>query len=460
MRFYDELNRYINELNLSANELSKASGLSPDVISRYLNGKRTPKPNSDYFNNLVEALYRIADEKGASIDKDEIQKNLENSITAQSDIRDYGLLIDNFNILQERLGLSNAVLGKAIGYDSSFISRIKNKSRRITDIDGFTDKVASYIVSSYHSNEKMEQIADILNCKLTDIDAEEKYIIYIKKWLIDRHNNYEKLIGGFLTKVDDFNLSDFTDENLSKVKVPAAPVVLGKSKTYYGIKGRKTSEEDFIKTTLLSKSKEDIFFYNDLPMEKAAEDEGFKKRYLTALSMLLKKGIHMNIVHNIDRPLEEMILGIESWIPMYMTGAISPYFFPTPPSNMFCTSHMTSGSAALSGECIRSNQERGRFYMTTRKEEVSYFKVKSKYLLKKAKPLMIIYTADDSDRFETFIHNEDGGELQRITNKNFKNIDFIISKKWVAINKKLSPEIHFVIYNEKLNNAIKTYLLV
>ena len=458
MRFNEELNRYINELNISANELSKASGLSPDVISRYLNGKRTPKPNSEYFNNLIEALYRVAGEKGISVGKDEIYKKLEDSIAVQSESRDYGTFIDNFNTFQERLGLSNSILGKAIGYDASYISRIKNKSRRITDINDFTDKVAAYIVSAYHSNEKMEQIAEILGCKLDDIDTEDKYIIYIKKWLIDRHNNYEKLISGFLTKVDDFNLSDFTDENLSKVKVPAAPVVLGKSKTYYGVKGRKASEEEFIKTTLLSKSNEDIFFYNDLPMSKAAEDEGFKKRYVTALAMLLKKGIHMNIVHNIDRPLEEMILGIESWIPMYMTGAISPYYFPTPPSNMFCTSHMTSGSAALSGECIRSSQERGRFYITTKKEELSYYRVKSKYLLKKAKPLMRIYTADNSDGFEDFIRSEDDGELRMITNENFKNIDFIISKRWVAINKKLSPEIHFVIYNEKLNNAIRAYL--
>ena len=459
MKFNEELNRYMHELDISANELSKASGISPDVISRYLNGKRTPKPYSDYFNSLTEALDKIADEKGISLDKSEIQKNLEASISSQVEVYDYGVFIDNFNTLQEKLGLSNASLGKAMGYDSSYISRVKNKNRRVTDIYDFIERIAGYIVSAYHSNGKLEQMADILGLSIADIDTDDKYTSCVKRWIVEKHNNYDELIGGFLTRVDDFNLSDFTDENFSKVKVPTTPVVLGKSKTYYGVKGRKASEEDFIKTTLLSKSNEDIFFYNDLPMAKAAEDEGFKKRYVTAMAMLLKKGLHMNIVHNIDRPLEEMILGIEGWLPMYMTGAISPYYFPAPPSNMFCTSHMTSGSAALSGECIKGSQERGRFYMTTKKEELSYYKVKSKYLLKKAKPLMVIYTVDDSDKFEDFIRSEDDGELKRVTNKKFKNMDFIISKKWIAINKRLAPEIHFVIYNDKLNNAIRSYLL-
>ena len=43
---------------------------------------------------------------------------------------------------------------------------------------------------------------------------------------------------------------------------------------------------------------------------------------------------------------------------------------------------------------------------------------------------------------------------------NFKNIDFYINEdKWVIINKKTNPEIHFVIHHEKLVNTIKTFLL-
>lgn len=43
-------------------------------------------------------------------------------------------------------------------------------------------------------------------------------------------------------------------------------------------------------------------------------------------SYVFKKGHHLNIIHNVDRPFNEMMLGLESWIPIYMTGQISPYY--------------------------------------------------------------------------------------------------------------------------------------
>ena len=38
------------------------------------------------------------------------------------------------------------------------------------------------------------------------------------------------------------------------------------------------------------------------------------------MAMMLKKGLHLNQIHNLDRSFEDMMLGLESWIPMYMTG--------------------------------------------------------------------------------------------------------------------------------------------
>ena len=72
---------------------------------------------------------------------------------------------------------------------------------------------------------------------------------------------------------------------------------------------------------------------------------------------------------------------------------------------------------------------------------------------------MVIYTADKEEEFQEFLKNEDKEGFQEVSSEHFKNMDFIISRKWVAINKLLSPKIHFVIYNEKLRNAIRTYLL-
>lgn len=55
------------------------------------------------------------------------------------------------------------------------------------------------------------------------------------------------------------------------------------------------------------------------------------------------------MIHNIDRPFSEMILGVESYIPMYMTGQISPYYIKGIQNRVFMYFLKVSGTVALSG---------------------------------------------------------------------------------------------------------------
>lgn len=97
----------------------------------------------------------------------------------------------------------------------------------------------------------------------------------------------------------------------------------------------KQGELNFFKGTVLSKSKEDIFMCSDMPMEDMAKDIDFGKKWMFAIAMCLKKGHHLNIIHNLDRPFNEMMLGLESWIPIYMTGQISPYYLSNLKNNIY-----------------------------------------------------------------------------------------------------------------------------
>ena len=72
---------------------------------------------------------------------------------------------------------------------------------------------------------------------------------------------------------------------------------------------------------------------------------------------------------------------------------------------------------------------------------------------------MNIYKEEDSDKLEEFLKSFTKSEIKNIQNKSFTNIDFTICKgKWVMINKLTDPEIHFVIYNAKLRDAIINFI--
>ena len=74
---------------------------------------------------------------------------------------------------------------------------------------------------------------------------------------------------------------------------------------------------------------------SDMQMDDMAKDLEFGKKWMFGIAMMLKKGMHLNVIHNIDRPFSEMMIGLESWIPIYMTGQISPYYLPATQSNVY-----------------------------------------------------------------------------------------------------------------------------
>ena len=80
-------------------------------------------------------------------------------------------------------------------------------------------------------------------------------------------------------------------------------------------------------------------------------------------------------------------------------------------------------------------------------------------MLSKAKPLMKIFKESNDSEFKEFINKDENKNYQVVKKENFKNIDFCTNEdKWVMINKNTSPQIHFVIYNDKLKTAIKDFL--
>lgn len=453
MDFGNKLNYYIKLLDCSSKDICNISDLSPSLFSRYLNNKRTPKVNSIYFNKIVDAIYEISLSKNLNIDKKDIYDDLKN------DEIDYQTFIDNFNKIQKELDLSISNIAKSIGYDNSFLSRIKNGERKPADLNSFIEKLSYYINCYCKKNNKEDILSSILKCSISDLNEKNKYNSLFYDWIITFHeqNTSEKIIN-FLSTINSFNLNDYICTDFSKVKVPTSPIIFKNSKTYFGINGRKKAEAEFLKTTLLSKSNEPIFFYSNLPMSEAGDDELFKKKWIIAMTMILKKGLHLNIIHNLDRPINELFLGLESWIPIYMTGSISPYYLETPLSNYFQGSLCTSGVVSLTSECIKFNEKNSKFYLTTKKDELTFEKQKSKYILSKAKPLMKIFKENDNKSFKKFLNEKDNKNFKIIKKNIFNNIDFYINNKWIIVNKNTSPEIHFIIYNEKLKNAILAFL--
>lgn len=412
MNFKEVLNEYLKELNCSSKKLSNESGLSESVISRYRSGERTPVKNSEQLNKLTKALFNIAKDSGKNkYTFDKIVSDFNSTLA--SDNFDYTTFSNNLNTLITSLNINIHEMSKYIVFDASHISRIRYGKAKPSNPVEFSNKICSYILNRYKNPDDINNLMMIIGCKKSDLSNEKIYSTLFN-WLTSEIVPVKNQISDFLHHLDSFNLDDYIKViKFDELKVPSIPFYKTKTKHYYGIEEMKQGELNFFKGTVLSKSKEDIFMCSDMPMEDMAKDIDFGKKWMFAIAMCLKKGHHLNIIHNLDRPFNEMMLGLESWIPIYMTGQISPYYLSNLKNNIYNHLNYVSAAAALSGECINGFHNKGMYYLTTNKNEIEYYKEKSDLLLKKAKPLMEIYRESNIKEYHLFLKKDENIECDR-----------------------------------------------
>lgn len=397
MKFNEIFNGYLKQIGCSPKEFSDISGISQAVVSRYRSGQRTPSWKSDSFQRVVDGLCRAASKKGIRLDAEEISENLKNAAHSEENVRS---LAENLNTLIALLDIKASDLARSIHYEPSQLSRIRRMQRRPANSSEFAEKVASYIVSHYHTAEQIERIRSVTGKEGTLKNS-------IVKWLLCSDPESTDSVADFLTYVDGFNLDEYIESiHFHDIRIPSIPFSLPTSKTYYGTERMRQGELDFFMATILSRSGEDVFMHNDLPMVQRAEDVNWGKKWMMAIAAMLKKGFHLNMIHEVNRPFDEIMLGLELWIPIYMTGQISPYYLADAGVEVFHHLNYVSGSVALVGECIGNKHSHGRYYLTKKYKEVNYYKTKAADFLSYANPLMDIYHEDKAECLRDFLEQD------------------------------------------------------
>ena len=405
MKFSEKLNDYIEQLSCTGKDICNLSGISAASFSRYRNGERVPELGTKPFEDLCCALAQISAQKGKlQITADAVKKAFVSCDDFVS--TDKELLRKNFNTLLSALNVNLTQLCQYTNYDASAVFRIRNGSRKPGDAERFASAVASFVTRTMQTQSEIGAVAELIGCDIDEIyDLSVRYA-KIKSWLLKQpvQKAEGNSVSKFLSKLDDFDLNEYIKViKFDELKVPSVPFQIPSSKTYFGIKEMMESELDFLKSTVLSKSSAPVIMYSDMPMKEMAKDPEFPKKWMFGMAMMLKKGLHLHQIHNLDRSFDEMMLGLESWIPMYMTGQISPYYFKNAPNDVFLHFLKVSGIAALSGEAVAGYHADGKYYLTKVKREVEYYRKRAEEMLKNAYPLMEIYRSERKNELNAFL---------------------------------------------------------
>ena len=402
MDFKKLLDDYMKQLDCTAKDLAEKSGLSAATISRYRSGDRTPEDGSENFARLINGIVSIAESKGIpDISEQSVSDSFSPYVRNSVDIAHFQ---KNFHTLLTVVPINISDLARFLNFDPSYISRIRNGQRQPANPAEFARKISAFVAKHCQTEEQKAVISSLLHCPMEELSNYTDFQVRLTDWLLAGAGAVKDSMTVFLEKLDEFNLDEYIHViHFDKLKVPSVPFQIPTSRTYWGISEMMESELDFLKATVLSKSTAPVIMYSDMPIKEMAKDPEFPKKWMFGMAMMLKKGLHLYQIHNLDRSFDEMMLGLESWIPMYMTGLISPYYLKNVQNNTFLHLLKVSGSAALSGEAITGCHENGKYYLTKSKREVAYYQRRADELLKNADSLMDIYRSEREAELNTFL---------------------------------------------------------
>ena len=462
MSFSERLNEYCTELGCTNKQLAQRCGISASALSRYRNGERTPAVGSDALDSLAEGISSLARETGVSELSN--KQMVLNSLAASLKKREVKPSSFGYQLgmLMEVLAIPNVEMARAVNIDPSYLSRIRNGRRLPASPEQLAESIAEYTVERAAGGNGLARLAELLGDAEVTEKPSEALIEQLIEWLLseDAGSALGEAGSEFLRFLDEFDLNDFIKTiHFDEMKVPTAPITMPASRFCHGVEAMRKAEIDFLRATATSRHAKEAIMYSDVSMEEMAADSEFDRQWMVGLAAMLKRGINFQIIHNLNRPFNEMMLGLQSWIPLYMTGQVQPYYLIGEHDKVFRHLYHVSNVAAVAGEGLAGYGADSRFYYTTKRQEVAYYMGKMRQLLKMAQPLLQIYREDDPMAMRAFEQAEEKRRAElnatELGGDVFNNIRIVSYEgDCMVISKTNDPAIHFVTSHPKLCQAI------
>lgn len=399
MEFADVLKLYLYKTKCTAKELSAASGISASALSRYRSGKRIPK--QEQIEKLICGFVRLAGGNAPELDEATIRDAF--SAYSKKPKLDYQAISKKLNAAIDALDISVSGLSKALSFDSSYLSRIRSGQRKPADMDKFIIETAGYIARTYSPS----AIARLIKEPAEELVPVGRCASKLCSWFSSETMRHSDYFGELLHQLDAFNIEKYmSNVHFSQAVQAREPEMLSLPKYYYGFDEMKKGELDFFRTVASSGANAAVYMCNSIPMEALTLDTAYMRAWMQSIAMMIMKGADIHIIHDVDRPSDEMMLGLMSWIPLYMTGKVTSFYLPDASNRIYCHTDYVSDNAALYGECITGYHNEGKYCLTQSETDLDYYKRRAQRLFSKAKPLVKTYRAENQESFFNFENSE------------------------------------------------------
>lgn len=402
MLYHEQLNRCLQEYRITAKELAEASGISVASVSRYRQGKCRPEPEAS--RKLAEGLLTLISARGIELTPAQAEE-----IRQMLSVRRPVFSCTRFDLLLQTMHIQLKDLAGFVQFMPSYLSKIHTGQRSPADPKRFLSGLCSCLQQMHSSDSDLQRLCELTGCTgLTDLQPA------LERWLLGGASQQSEGVGSLLHQLDLFDPNEYMSRtHFDALDVPPPQPVPESHTDYFGISQMRQSHLDFFRMTMLSESEAPIFMHDDMPIEQLVQDPEWVQAWMTAILCCLKKGLTFRVIHNVDRPVGEMLIGLKTWVPLYMTGQIEPYYFPSAVTEVYSHMNFISGAACLCGEGVSGREADTWYELDTAAVKVDAAQKKAAALLRKAMPLMEIYNSEKAALYQQSVRERlaEKGEL-------------------------------------------------
>lgn len=468
MPFSSVLSTYCNALGCTNKEIAEYCDISPSALTRYRKGERVPEVGSDTIANIAAGLSRLARDKSivGLPDESVVRSTLEGGMEGMHAL---GMsFCTRFDSLMMVMGIRNADIARELKVSPSYISRIRAGHRAPADRATFASVCARYAAECCRERGEIpEELRELLSSAEMTLDWIERdlsntsnLVDVIMQWLMGNNITQSDVaaIEELFARMDGMTFYDYYNHILSIDPCEVETGPLEESARFFYKKDLHNSMVTFFDVAARRGARE-VFISSDMPMLALALDTGVLDAYKEGVAKLVRGGCKIHVLHSVERPLAETIMGASFWIPPLMAGNVTYYGLLGVSNRMFYHANYVCEACALSAEAVMNYEDDGRSYFTTEPTDLRYYRRKMSHIMSHATPLVEVFREDDPKQRRQFRKEERlrnaTGEGREILPGKYENLRIVLYPGDCAVLSMLhgSP-VHFVTRDPKMRYAI------
>ena len=309
---------------------------------------------------------------------------------------------EKLNFLMNITNTSNSRLSKSVSIDASYISRLRSSLRNMPKNKDNIELFSSFFAQNLDEDYQKTALCELLLIEIAKFPStKEDLEALIYSWFMETKTKSDS-IDDFLLNLSKFDfknkLNDFNIDFLKSQYITKANTL--NLATFNGIKGRQNATLLFLSYVLNNKNSQMIYLINEDNLEWVTSNPTFLQAISNLLSQAIRQGNKIKIIHTIRKNFYDMLLMIDAWMPLYISGAIEPFYYPKPKDSLIKrTLFLAPDTAAVVSTTIGDNVNASSNFLFTEKNVISEFLSEYNNYLSFCHPLIKIFTPDRSDEY-------------------------------------------------------------